>query len=87
VQDELGNLAYPVMDGHDEAVEHYSDVGRVFFSRMFDVLQKRNKLNALYRAGQLATMAFRFLDSDPRHHRHQPSGRTGWRETHRLHGG
>jgi len=50
----------PVMEGHQEAVEHYSDAGRVFFSRMFDVLQKRGKLNVLYRAGQLATMAFRF---------------------------
>jgi hypothetical protein len=50
----------PVMEGRDEAVEHYSDAGRVFFSRMFDVLQKRGKLNVLYRAGQLSTMAFRF---------------------------
>lgn len=50
----------PVMDGHSEAVEQYSDAGRVFFSRMFDLLEKRGKLHVLCRAGQLATMAFRF---------------------------
>lgn len=50
----------PVMEGHNEAVQRYSDAGRVFFTRLWDVLEKDRKLNTAFRAGQLATTAFRY---------------------------
>ena len=49
----------PVMDGHAEAQEQYSDAGKVFFLRLWDVLQKQGKLDRFFRAGQLATTTFR----------------------------
>jgi hypothetical protein len=50
----------PVMDGHPEAVKLFSDAGRVLFLRLWDGLQRQGQLNRAFRAGQLATMAFRF---------------------------
>ncbi len=50
----------PVMDGHKEAAALYGDAGRVFFSRIWDMAKKQGKFNQLFKATQLATMAFRF---------------------------
>jgi len=49
-----------VMEGHKEAAQLYGDAGKVFFSRIWDTLEKQGKLNHLFKATQLATMAFRF---------------------------
>jgi hypothetical protein len=50
----------PVMDGHKEAAALYGDAGKVFFSRVWDTAEKQGRLNQLFKATQLALMAFRF---------------------------
>ncbi len=50
----------PVMDGHAEAQEQYADAGKVFFLRLWDILEMQGKLHRFFRAGQLATTAFRY---------------------------
>jgi len=50
----------PVMEGHPEAQQQYSDAGKVIFLRLWDVLAKQGKLDRFFRAGQLATTAFRY---------------------------
>ena len=57
-QNVLGEVG--VMDGHAEAAGLYGDAGRVFFSRIWDTVEKQGKLNHLFKATQLAMMAFRF---------------------------